>query len=537
MVPGSSTARASIVSIMTVMGLALAGGACRPSPGGWGRVRILESHLGPTSWTVLVADQGQGAELTVDGSPRQGKCRRVGQGIRCWVGGLRPGYHRLGVTVAGKGTSRRSALSATRKPVDEVIYEVLLDRFADGDAANNLRVNRMDPAAAHGGDLRGLRKRLGHLKRLGVTTLLVSPLWEPSRVKGKTGALPRYVGLRTLRPRVLSRAFGSPRALMRLLRAARRRGLRVVLDLPRTGTDLQAYLALVRTWLTRTLADGARLGPFRAGEEQAWAAATRRLSDAFTPLLLIHHGSGDVRRLRAALAKGRAGAGLIESDSAGKALLSWVTGTTVAGASAPGGLDKPLPRGVVRVLSTHRAPVLARRFGRRSPSRPASPKAARAADRAALTLTLHLLLAEIPKVYYADEIVGSPAVEAHPDMDWSETKPGPRQRLIRKILGLRRGVAALRRGRQRVVAKGDVLLLSRALGGCRVIVAANRSDKVQKLVLDTTQLGWPPQPGEVELVDRLKGRGYTLAKNRITVELKPVSARVLVPAGSGACSD
>jgi len=522
MIYGRCAARVTFSILVIALGLGVACAACRPSPGGWGRVVILESHLGPTSWTVMVSDQGQGVELFVDGSPRRARCRRGGQGIRCWIGGLRPGYHRLAVTVAGKGTSRRSALSATRKPVDEVFYDVLLDRFADGDMAINLRVNPEDPAAAHGGDLRGLRRRLGHLKRLGVTTLVVSPLWEPSRVKTKGPALPCYVGARPLRPRRLSGSLGSPREVMRLLRAARRRGLRVVLDLPRTGKDLGAYLAIVRTWLTRTFADGARLGPVRPGEEAAWAAATARLYRAFTPLLLIHHGTGDMGRLRAALLKVGSDAGLIESEEVGRALVAWVSGARAA--SAPGGLFQPFPQGL-RVLSSHRSPVLARRLGQGS----------RVGERAALTLTLHLLLAEIPKVYYADEILRPPRTEAHPDMDWSEVKGGPRQQLIRKILGLRRGVAALRRGDQRVVGLGDVVMVGRRLGTCRVIVVANRSDKPKKVVLDTTRLGWPPQTVAMELVDRLKGRGYTLVRNRLTVELEPVSARVLVPAGSGVC--
>jgi hypothetical protein len=497
------------------------GAACRPLAGGWGRVRILESHLTATSWTVVVDDQGQGVELFVDGSPRRGLCRRGGQGIRCWVSGLRPGYHRLAVTVAGRGTSRRSGLSATRKPLDEVFYGVLLDRFVDGDASNNLRVNSGDPTAAHGGDLRGLRRRLGHLKRLGVTTVVISPLWESSRVNPKAGALPRYVGTRPLSPRRLSRSLGSARSLMRLMRAARRRGLRVVLDLPRAGADLGSYVATVSTWLSRTFADGVRLGPFGPGEELAWAAATARLHRAHTPLLLIHHGTGDVGRLRSALAKGPASVGLIESETAGRALLAWVGGASGA-AAAPGPMTKPLPRGVVRILSSHRAPVLVRRLS--------------SGARADLSLTLHLLLAEIPKVYYADEMAQPPRVQAHPDMDWTEVKDGPRGRLIRKILGLRRGVVALRRGDQTVVRRGDVLMVGRGLGRCRVVVLANRSDKSRELLLDTRQLGWPAQQGDMELVDRLRGRGYTLVKNRLTIELKPVSARVLVVAGSGACS-
>ncbi len=536
MIPGRHLVLAVLVSAELVSLGAVAGGGvwsgCAPSAGGWGRVRILESHVGPTSWTVLVADQGQGVELFVDGSPRHGLCRRGGQGIRCWVGGLRPGYHGLAVSVAGRSVVRRSVFSGRRRLSREVLYEVLLDRFADGDTANNLRVRPGDPAAAHGGDLRGLKRRLGHLRWLGVTALLLSPVWEarggpgpqrprrPSRAPGWTA--PSYVGAAPLRRDRLSRSLGSPRAMLRLLRAARRRGLRVVLDLPRAGASLDGYLALARTWVTRTFADGLRVGPFRPGEERAWASAFSRLSASFSPLMLIHHGSGDPARLRTALQGLPPAARLLEESTWGRRLLEWI----LRGAPFRGGAGRglgSLPQ-EVRLLSGHRWPVLSRRV----------PAGRLAVPRAALALTLHLLMAEIPKVYYADEMAGAAQGQPHPDMDWSAPRASPRRRLIRRVLGLRRSLKVLRMGRQRTWASGDLLVVGREIPGCRALLVANRSPAARRLTLDIRRLGWPATGSDVELVDRLGGRGFTVTGNRLTVQMRPLSVRVLVVTGSGA---
>lgn len=63
---------------------------------------------------------------------------------------------------------------------DEVIYQVVVDRFADGDAARDGAVAVTpvpgDLARWQGGDWRGLRARLDDLAALGVTTLWISPI-------------------------------------------------------------------------------------------------------------------------------------------------------------------------------------------------------------------------------------------------------------------------------------------------------------------------------------------------------------------------
>lgn len=59
----------------------------------------------------------------------------------------------------------------------EVLYFVLVDRFANGDPANDGAVDPADPHAWHGGDLAGVRQRLDHLEALGVTRVWLSPVF------------------------------------------------------------------------------------------------------------------------------------------------------------------------------------------------------------------------------------------------------------------------------------------------------------------------------------------------------------------------
>jgi glycosidase len=68
---------------------------------------------------------------------------------------------------------------------DDVIYLIMVDRFADGDTANNAPGNsppeandRNNPRGFHGGDLRGIIKQLPYLKDLGVTALWLTPWYD-----------------------------------------------------------------------------------------------------------------------------------------------------------------------------------------------------------------------------------------------------------------------------------------------------------------------------------------------------------------------
>ena len=59
---------------------------------------------------------------------------------------------------------------------DEVIYQLVVDRFADGDLNNNHRVMYSALGRYQGGDWQGAIDHLDYLEQLGVTTLWISPI-------------------------------------------------------------------------------------------------------------------------------------------------------------------------------------------------------------------------------------------------------------------------------------------------------------------------------------------------------------------------
>ena len=68
---------------------------------------------------------------------------------------------------------------------DDVIYLIMIDRFADGDPSNNAPAgspreanDRSNPRGYHGGDLRGIINQLPYLKDLGVTALWLTPWYD-----------------------------------------------------------------------------------------------------------------------------------------------------------------------------------------------------------------------------------------------------------------------------------------------------------------------------------------------------------------------
>jgi alpha-amylase len=111
---------------------------------------------------------------------------------------------------------------------DEVIYQVLVDRFANGTPANDWRVNRRSLARYQGGDWQGLIDHLDYFKALGVTTLWISPI---VRNVDTDAGIDGYHGYWASDLAELNPHFGDLATLRRLVAEAHRKGLRVVLDI------------------------------------------------------------------------------------------------------------------------------------------------------------------------------------------------------------------------------------------------------------------------------------------------------------------
>src|SRR5690625_2810852 len=59
---------------------------------------------------------------------------------------------------------------------EEMIYDILVDRFNIGDLELSDQVRVGDPLAYQGGDLLGITKKLDRIDQLGFTTIILSPI-------------------------------------------------------------------------------------------------------------------------------------------------------------------------------------------------------------------------------------------------------------------------------------------------------------------------------------------------------------------------
>jgi len=124
---------------------------------------------------------------------------------------------------------------------DDVMYLIMIDRFSDGDPANN------DPAQSrgiydrenkffyHGGDLQGAIDHLPYLKELGVTALWLTPWYDnydhPNQIERKDGS--PSTGFHGYNPQdfyAVEEHFGTLEKLQQLVAAAHQSGIKIIQD-------------------------------------------------------------------------------------------------------------------------------------------------------------------------------------------------------------------------------------------------------------------------------------------------------------------
>ena len=115
---------------------------------------------------------------------------------------------------------------------DEIIYQVLTDRFSNGEAANDtldgVGLEPSDLRRHQGGDWQGLASRLDYIERLGATAIWISPVVANV---DRTDAQDGYHGYWARDFTQPNPRFGDLEALRSLVRAAHTRGLLVMVDI------------------------------------------------------------------------------------------------------------------------------------------------------------------------------------------------------------------------------------------------------------------------------------------------------------------
>ena len=60
----------------------------------------------------------------------------------------------------------------------DILYFILVDRFANGDTQNDWFVDTTDPQGFHGGDLDGVTQHLNHIEYIGADAIWISPIYD-----------------------------------------------------------------------------------------------------------------------------------------------------------------------------------------------------------------------------------------------------------------------------------------------------------------------------------------------------------------------
>lgn len=466
---------------------------------------------------------------------------------------------------------------------DDILYFVLIDRFADGDSTNNRKVERGNPGGYHGGDLKGLAQHLDELADLGITALWINPV-QKQITQSFYASAPAKLGIPEFRHggfhgywiddfTAMEPQFGSLDDLKHLVGEAHKRNIKVLLDVvynhagygssyeSRRTSDGQAWLRTaegncevdavtcavgglpdfktelpeVREYLLNAniaLArqagvDGFRLDTFKHIEAGFWLEHRRRtraeLGNGF--FLLAEYWGGTASSLDPFFAQDEIDAGLDFSFKGSCEAFVNGRGRAVAYGSYLASRHK-VRKGylLAHYLSSHDEPMALYNLSN---------------DKAKFRIcaAIQMTSAGMPVIYYGEEVAraGSEWPLNRTDMPWGDRdiwpgKGAARDEAMREyyrvLLHIRRQHPSLRRGDYTLLSgpQDSVLAYVRhdTESSDSVIVLVNRDDKELTAAFMLPD-SWNGEP----VADQLTSKAVTVTRGRMELTMAPQSVRIL----------
>jgi neopullulanase len=125
--------------------------------------------------------------------------------------------------------ARKDKSGALGFDASDVLYLITPDRFANGNPANDnlddVKVNRDNPNARHGGDIAGIAQHLDYIKELGMTTVWLNPVQE-NKMRGGS-----YHGYAITDFYKIDPRFGSNEEFKSLVSTVHAKGMKMVMDM------------------------------------------------------------------------------------------------------------------------------------------------------------------------------------------------------------------------------------------------------------------------------------------------------------------
>jgi len=468
---------------------------------------------------------------------------------------------------------------------DEILYFVLVDRFADGDRANDEDVDLRNPGAYHGGDLPGLASQLDELVDLGITAIWINPVQKqmPRGVHAQAPGrlhIPDFVhwgfhGYWIYDFDEMEPHFGTREDLRRFVAAAHQRGIKVLLDvvynhagydsryrgrttstgepwlrlgegncevapvtcavggLPDFRTELpevRKYLFDANIGLARFAGvDGFRLDTYKHVESDFWREHRVRTRAELAPgfFLLAEHWGGTAASLDEFFARDEVDAGFDFGFKGSCEDFVSNRGRAVAFASYLGKRHRIRPGYLVaHYLSSHDVPMSLANLGGDK-------------DKFRLCVAVQMTSLGLPVIYYGEEVArgGSEWPLNRNDMPWGKRDVAPGKGMARDE-SLRDYYKALIQLRKRhpALTRGDYVSLTGAqdpwlaylrtdpAGTDTVLVVVNRGDQPLPVSLRL------PEARHISaLADALDGTAVPVRDGSLEILLPPKSARVLLP--------
>ena len=110
---------------------------------------------------------------------------------------------------------------------DESIYDLLVDRFFNGDSTNDENIDIKDLSAFYGGDFAGIVDRLSYIGDMGFTIISLGPIFHTET----------YDGSQVLNYNKLEPHFGSDVDLEKMIESIHQKKMSVIADFPFSGVS------------------------------------------------------------------------------------------------------------------------------------------------------------------------------------------------------------------------------------------------------------------------------------------------------------
>lgn len=125
----------------------------------------------------------------------------------------------------------------------DVLYLIMPDRFSNGDTGNDVikgmrekSVDRSNPSARHGGDIKGVENKLDYLKDLGITAIWFNPLLENDMTQTS------YHGYAITDYYQIDRRFGTNEEFKKFVDFSHEKGIKVIMDMIFNHCGRDSYL-------------------------------------------------------------------------------------------------------------------------------------------------------------------------------------------------------------------------------------------------------------------------------------------------------